>query len=82
MNQNEQHQKGAPQDTADMPSSRNSPSLSGAEQGTDEISEGSGDTESMGAAASGPRGVNMAGDPGRTPGSAEGVEDFQETGNE
>lgn len=25
---------------------------------------------------------NETGDPGRTPGSAEGVEDFQETGNE
>ena len=26
--------------------------------------------------------TNKAGDPGRTPGSAEGVEDFEKTGNE
>ena len=82
MNQNEQHQKGAPQDTADMPSSRNSPAMTGAERGSEEAGSDTGDVERSGAAASSPRGVNMAGDPGRTPGSAEGVEDFQETGNE
>ena len=82
MNQNEQHQKGAPQDTADMPSSRNSPAMTDAERGSEEAGTDTGDVERSGAAAASPRGVNMAGDPGRTPGSAEGVEDFEKTGNE
>jgi hypothetical protein len=85
MNQNDQHQKGAPQDTAEMPSSGNSPAMTGAKRGSDEAGTGTGDVErssTTGAAATSPRGVNMAGDPGRTPGSAEGVEDFEETGNQ
>jgi len=65
MSQNQQNQKGAPQDTAEMPSSGNSPSPSGSSESTASNQY-----------------KNDTGDPGRTPGSAEGVEDFQETGNE
>jgi hypothetical protein len=42
-----------------------------------EVSESSGSTKTATSEAD-----KETGDPGRTPGSAEGVEDFEETGNE
>ncbi|MFN6965114.1 MAG: hypothetical protein ACK4S4_15320 [Pyrinomonadaceae bacterium] len=96
--QNQQNQKGAPQDTAQMPSSGNSPSPTGSTEGTDESSRSpeGGDPESKGSSSGAATQTapesgestasnvykNDTGDPGRTPGSAEGVEDFQKTGNE
>jgi len=73
---NKATQQGAPQETQEMPSSDNSP---------DRASSGSQDVEpsgTSGAAAQRSADTAVTGDPGRTPGKAEGVEDPEETGNE
>lgn len=91
---NTQTQKGSPQPTSDMPSSGNSPRSTGATSGTDEAASGrTGDVErsagSGGTATqtspqtSGYGGAAAStGDPGRTPGKAEGVAHPEEQGNE
>jgi hypothetical protein len=87
---NKPGQKGAPQDTQNMPSSGNSPDVTGATTGTDEGETGGRDVERSGGGgaatgtqrASDQTGTNATGDPGRTPGKAEGVEDPGKRGNE
>jgi len=78
---NKQTQPGAPQDTQEMPSSGNSP----ANRQSIESSGSSSDVERSGisgAAAQRSVDTSVTGDPGRTPGKAEGVENPEETGNE
>jgi len=81
---NTQNQKGAPQETANMPSSGNSPTNTGATSGTDESTSGRGnDVErSGGTGGTATQRLPETGDPGRTPGKAEGVEDPEKQGNE
>ena len=72
---NKPSQQGAPQETQDMPSSGNSRESSG----------GSTDIERSGMSGTGTQraaDTNASGDPGRTPGKAEGVENPEEEGNE
>ena len=81
---NKATQQGAPQDTQEMPSSGNSPARTEASR-YDEFTNGSQDVERSGmtgAAAQRSAGTAVTGDPGRTPGKAEGVENPEETGNE
>ena len=54
-NANSPHQKGAPQDTDEMPSSGNSPERTGATSGTDENSRGFSDVERSGTEGMGTR---------------------------
>jgi hypothetical protein len=90
---NTQNQKGAPQQTADTPSSGNSPTNTGSQSGTDERTNQESDVERSGGSGgtatrrspqtSGYGGAEPAtGDPGRTPGKAEGVENPEKQGNE
>jgi hypothetical protein len=82
------HQQGAPQNTQDMPSSGNSPKQSG---GTDEGVNRNSDVERPGGGTptrtspqtGGYGGAGeTTGDPGRTPGKAEGVEEPEDNGNQ
>ena len=87
-------QQGAPQQTADTPSSGNSPTNTGAMAGTDEgsgsrpnrdveRSGGGGTATQMSPQTGGYGGAGATtGDPGRTPGKAEGVEHPEKKGNE
>jgi hypothetical protein len=82
---NKPSQQGAPQETQDMPSSGNSREATGATRGTDDSSGGSSDVERSGMSGTGTQraaDTNTSGDPGRTPGKAEGVEDPEAEGNE
>jgi hypothetical protein len=82
---NKPSQQGAPQQTQDMPSSGNSREVSGATRGTDESSGGSQDVERSGMSGAGTQraaDTSTSGDPGRTPGKAEGVESPEDDGNE
>jgi hypothetical protein len=87
---NTQNQHGAPQQTANTPSSGNSPTTSGATTGTDEGMSGrTNDVERSPGNAGTATGrayeqgeTESTGDPGRTPGKAEGVEQPDKTGNE
>jgi len=66
-NANRPHQKGAPQDTQEMPSSGNSPQQTGVTRGTDESVGGSQDVERSGSAGTGTRRAPdtlLEGDPG------------------
>jgi len=88
------NQQGAPQDTATTASSGNSPTNTGATTGTDEGMSGNPnqDVERSGAGGTATRmspqtsgygGAEQGtGDPGRTPGKSEGVEDPERRGNE
>jgi hypothetical protein len=80
-NPNRSTQQGAPQDTQDMPSSGNSPQQTGATRGTDESSGGTQDVERSGMAGTGTRQAPDTGDPGRTPGKAEGAENTERQDN-
>ena len=81
---NNPSQQGAPQRTQDMPSSGNSRGVSGATRGTDESAGGSQDVERSGMSGTGTQRAadTTTGDPGRTPGKAEGVESPEDEGNE
>ena len=85
---NKQHQQGAPQQTVNTPSSGNSPTTTGATTGTDEGMSGrTNDVERSGGAGGTATGrayddTGSTGDPGRTPGKAEGVEQSEKQGNE
>lgn len=82
---NNPSQQGAPQETQDMPSSGNSREVSGATRGTDESSGGSQDVERSGMSGTATERAadkSATGDPGRTPGKAEGVENPEDGGNE
>jgi hypothetical protein len=75
---NKPSQQGAPQQTQDMPSSGNS-------RINDDSSGGSQDVERSGMSGTGTQraaDTNASGDPGRTPGKAEGVENPEDDGNE
>jgi hypothetical protein len=75
---NKPSQQGAPQQTQDMPSSGNSRS-------NDDSLGGSQDVERSGMSGAGTQraaDTNTSGDPGRTPGKAEGVEEPEDKGNE
>jgi len=89
------HQQGAPQKTSDSPSSGNSPTNSGATTGTDEGMSGTSNKDVERSGSGGGTATQMSpqtagyggagqttGDPGRTPGKAEGVEDPEDDGNE
>ena len=78
---NNPSQQGAPQRTANMPSSGNSPTNTA---GTDEAASArSNDVErSGGAGGTATQRSPEAGDPGPTPGKAEGVENPEKQGNE
>jgi hypothetical protein len=74
---NKPGQQGAPQQTQYMPSSGNSRS--------NDDSGGSQDVERSGMSGAGTQraaDTSTSGDPGRTPGKAEGVENPEEDGNE
>lgn len=82
---NKATQQGAPQQTQEMPSSGNSPDRASSSRETDETQGRSQDVERSGisgAAAQRSADTAVTGDPGRTPGKAEGVENPEETGNE
>ena len=80
---NNPSQQGAPQQTANMPSSGNSPTKTGATSGTDEAASGRGnDVERSGVGGTATQRSPETGDPGRTPGKAEGVENPEKEGNE
>ncbi|HYJ90933.1 MAG TPA: hypothetical protein VEV84_06480 [Pyrinomonadaceae bacterium] len=81
---NKPTQQGAPQEQQDMPSSGNSPQQTGASRGTDETTGGSQDVERSGMSGTGTKRAadTSTGDPGRTPGKAEGVESPEDAGNE
>jgi len=80
---NKQNQQGAPQQTANMPSSRNSPTNTGATSGTDEAASGrANDVERSGVGGTATQRSPETRDPGRTPGKAEGVENPEKQGNE
>jgi hypothetical protein len=80
---NNPSQQGAPQQTANMPSSGNSPTKTGATSGTDEAASGRGnDVVRSGAGGTAAQRSPETGDPGRTPGKAEGVENPEKQGNE
>jgi hypothetical protein len=81
---NKPSQQGAPQDTHDMPSSGNTRETTGSNRGTDETTRESQDVERSGMAGAGTKRAADAstGDPGRTPGKAEGVENPEDEGNE
>ena len=82
---NKATQQGAPQETQEMPSSGNSPERASTRGETDETQRGSQDIErsgNSGAAAQRSADTAVTGDPGRTPGKAEGVENPEEAGNE
>jgi hypothetical protein len=87
---NTQNQQGAPQQTTNMPSTGNSPTNTGATGGTDEGTRGrTSDVEGKGGTAGTAAGraydqgeTESTGDPGRTPGKAEGVDQPDKTGNE
>jgi hypothetical protein len=88
---NKQGQQGAPQRTHNMPSSGNSPDQTGATRGTDETMGGNRDIERGGGTGTGTQraaepgnfgGSNPSGDPGKTPGKAEGVQEPGKTGNQ
>ena len=81
---NKPGQQGAPQQTQDMPSSGNSREVLGSTRGTDESSGGSQDVERSGMSGTGTQraATSASGDPGRTPGKAEGVENPEDDGNE
>jgi hypothetical protein len=77
---NAQSQKGAPQETQDMPSSRNSPPSAGV---TGDVEREGGTGTATGTQRTSERGAHAStGDPGRTPGKAEGVADPKKEGNE
>ena len=80
---NRLNQQGAPQQTSDMPSSGNSPTNTGATSGTDEAASGRGnDVERSGVGGTATQRSPETGEPGRTPGKAEGVENPEKQGNE
>jgi hypothetical protein len=83
-NPNNPSQQGAPQKTQDMPSSGNSPQQTSATRGTDEPT-GNRDVERSGATGAGTQraqDTDTTGDPGRTPGKAEGNENTGQEGNQ
>jgi hypothetical protein len=74
------NQQGAPQNTQDMPSSGNSPNQPA---GTDEGMNKNSDVErSGGTGGTATQRSPQTGDPGRTPGKAEGVENPENQGNQ
>jgi hypothetical protein len=81
---NNPSQQGSPQQTANTPSSGNSPTNTGATSGTDEGTSGrTNDIEgSAGTGGTATQRSPETGDPGRTPGKAEGVENPEKQGNE
>ena len=81
---NNPSQQGAPQETQDMPSSGNSREVSGASRGTDESNGRSQDVERSGMSGTATEraaATSTTGDPDRTPGKAEGVENPEDEGN-
>ena len=81
---NRPSQQGAPQQTANMPSSGNSPANTGATSGTDEAASGRGhDIErSGGVGAVATQRSPETGDSSRMPDKAWGVENLEKQGNE
>jgi hypothetical protein len=81
---NDPSQPGAPQQTANMPSSGNSPGTTGTDPGTDQEGSGRSNDVERSTAAGGTATQRSpdTGDPGRTPGKAEGVENPEKQGNE
>lgn len=84
-NPNNPTQRGAPQDTQDMPSSGNSPQQTAPTRGTDETTGGNRDVERSEVAGAGTQraqDTGTTGNPGRTPGKAEGIENAGTEGNQ
>lgn len=81
---NKPSQQGAPQDTQNMPSSGNTRETMDSSRETDEGAGRSQDVERSGMSGAGTQRAADAstGDPGRTPGKAEGVEEPEDEGNQ